>query len=239
MARRRAVKSEEARVEQVSLGEDAPRELLEAAGRSRSYAVYATLLEYPDGAVLERLKDGELQDLLRQVLSGHPDSGLAERTDWKGLADLPEGDDDLAVEFTRLFDVGSGGSPPCPLYAGAYGGDRMKSMEEAVRFYDFFELKLSEKQRELPDHLSIQLEFLHFLSFREAEALQAGTDPDQYRRAQRDFLSRNPGKWVPQLKERLEKQNAPPFYRALFDGLASFLGAEAAHLGGLLSSSRA
>jgi DMSO reductase family type II enzyme chaperone len=106
----------------------------------------------------------------------------------------------------------------------------MKTMEEAVRFYNHFGLTLSGEPRELPDHLSTQLEFLHYLAYREAEALQTGVDAGPYQRAQRDFIARHPGAWIPKLCQRLTKQNAPVYYRALLGSLADLLAWDAARL---------
>ncbi len=50
----------------------------------------------------------------------------------------------------------------------------MKMMEDATRFYNFFHLRLSPDVRELPDHITTELEFLHYLTFREAEVAAAG-----------------------------------------------------------------
>ena len=71
----------------------------------------------------------------------------------------------------------------CPLYGGTYGGDRMRTMEEVVRFYRYFGLRPDEETREPPDHLSAQLEFLHFLTYREAKVLLGGEDPVPLRAA--------------------------------------------------------
>jgi hypothetical protein len=86
----------------------------------------------------------------------------------------------------------------------------MQTMEECVRFYNHFGLTLAEAPRELPDHISTQLEFLHFLAFREAEAWRDGRDPGPWQRAGRDFLERHPGRWVPKLRERLASRSALP-----------------------------
>jgi DMSO reductase family type II enzyme chaperone len=107
----------------------------------------------------------------------------------------------------------------------------MKTMEEAVRFYHHFGLNLSEDPRELPDHLTTQLEFLHYLAFRETQALQEQGDPGPYRRAQRDFVARHPGRWVPRLRERIESQEPAPFFGALTGLLAGFLASEGERLG--------
>jgi DMSO reductase family type II enzyme chaperone len=171
-----------------------------AAARSRSYELFARLFDYPDRDFGEAIRSGELAETIRQTLSS-VDPSLLEDSDWDALANAGEEEDDLAIEYTRLFDVGASG-PPCPLCGGLYGGARMKTMEEAVRFYNHFGLTLSDSPREMPDHITTELEFLHFLAFREAEALQSGGDPGPFRRAQRDFAARHPGRWIPKLLPR-------------------------------------
>jgi len=198
-----------------------------AAARSLAYISFAQMFEYPDAKMEAAVREGRLAASLRDAVAA-VDPNLLEDCDWAALSDAG-GDDDLAVEFTRLFDVGAGG-PPCPLHGGLYHGARMKTMEEAVRFYNHFGLTLSEAPRELPDHLTTELEFLHFLTYREAETLAAGGDAGPWRRAQRDFVSRHPARWVPKLRERLEAQDPMPFFRELVRGLASFLSDEAGRL---------
>lgn len=198
-----------------------------AAARSRAYRVFCAAFTYPDDWFRQVIRDGDLAEALREAL-GAVDPVLAGAGDWPALADGGH-DDDLAVEYTRLFDVGMSG-PPCPLHGGLYGGVRMTVMEEAVRFYNHFGLRLDEDERELPDHLQTELEFLHFLSFREAELLVAGQDPGAFRRAQRDFVARHPGRWVPRLQALLAEQEPPRFFRALVALLAAFLAHEQRHL---------
>jgi DMSO reductase family type II enzyme chaperone len=193
---------------------------LRAAARSGAFGLFAAAFGYPEGTLLEEIRGGRLSDALAEALGAvAPDLGGEVDTD--ALRDGGEGEE-LAIEFTRLFDVGVSG-PPCPLYGGLYGGSRMKTMEEAVRYYNHFGLSLAEKPRELPDHLTTELEFLHYLAFREAEALQAGTDAGPYRRAQRDFIARHPGKWVPKLRAKLEEESSMRFFTALVGALESLL----------------
>ena len=204
-------------------------EQISAAARSQIYALVAQALSYPDEELCEWIRAGGVSDPLRQQLPlAWSSAEEAIDLDWDALRDSGSGDE-LAIEYTRVFDAGAKG-PPCPLYGGLYGDARMKKMEEAVRFYNHFGLSLSEEQRELPDHLVTQLEFLHYLCFREVEALQQGLDPGPFRRAQRDFIERNPGKWVPQLCGKLAKEEAAPFFTVLLGGLASLLSAEGARL---------
>jgi DMSO reductase family type II enzyme chaperone len=192
-----------------------------AAARSSAYGIFGEALAYPDDEFREILIDGGLARSLRECLTAiSPDiTDSPER--WRSLQDVAD-TDDLAIEFTRLFDAGASG-PPCPLYGGLYKGDRMAKMEEAVRFYNHFGLTLSDEQRELPDHITTQLEFMHFLAYREVEALQAGVDPGSYQRAQRDFVARHLGAWVPKLCERLEKEGAAAYFQSLLGLLAELL----------------
>jgi DMSO reductase family type II enzyme chaperone len=106
----------------------------------------------------------------------------------------------------------------------------MKTMEEVVRFYNHFGLTLSEDPRELPDHLATELEFLHFLAFREAQALQSDGDPGAFQRAARDFVARHPGRWVPKLLPKLKRAKPPRYYEELFAILARFLEYDARQL---------
>lgn len=199
-----------------------------AAARSRAYQLFARLFEYPDAELVEDVENGTLRRALCRVLEA-VDPGLTSDLDAEALEDAGRAPDDLAVEYTRLFDVGSGG-PPCPLYGGLYGGARMKVMEEAVRFYNHFGLTLSESPRELPDHLTTELEFLHYLAFGEAEAIEAGQDPGPFRRAQRDFVARHPGQWVPRLRARIDKNAPLAFFQELVGRLEAFLAHDQSHL---------
>ena len=205
-------------------GEEAKR----AAARSRTYQLFARLFEYPDAAFGEAIRAGELAGAIREAL-GALDPSLLEGSDWDALVNAGAEADELAIEYTRLFDVGASG-PPCPLYGGLYAGARMKTMEEAIRFYNHFGLTLSDSPREMPDHITTELEFLHFLAFREAEALERGDDPGPFRRAQRDFAARHPGRWIPKLRERLEAQDPMPFFRELVAQLERFLAHDQARL---------
>jgi len=183
-----------------------------AAQRSRVYQLLGAAFAFPDEALFDAVRDGTLAAALADACAALPydlRDALA-----PGLRAVPDTYADFESEYIRLFDVGAAG-PPCPLYGGVYVGDRMKVMEDATRFYNFFHLQLSPQLRELPDHVTTQLEFLHYLTFREAESLQQGLDPSSLLRAERDFLARHLCKWMPRMAARLAKQSTLPFFTAL------------------------
>ncbi len=88
----------------------------------------------------------------------------------------------------------------------------MKLMEDIVRFYEHFGLRAAPEDQ--PDHLCAELDFMHYMSFKEAAALAHGDDAADLRRAQRDFLDRHLCQWLPRFLERLESSDrAHDFYR--------------------------
>jgi DMSO reductase family type II enzyme chaperone len=197
-----------------------------AAARSFAYKLFAAAFEYPDEARLALLQQGVPAAELRSVISEiAPD--LALRTDWDALSWTDEGEE-LQVEYTRLFDAGVSG-PACSLHEGAHRQSRMGALEELVRFYSYFGVARAEEPNDLPDHLSTQLEFLHFLSHGEAVLCQDGLDPADYRRAQRDFLIHHLSKWLPKLAAKLAAADATNFYIELTGLLLAFLNRDIQH----------
>ena len=197
-----------------------------AANRSRMYQLLGAAFAFPDEDLFKAIHDGTFATTLAEMCVGLPYDLTRVAT-----LDLVVGGTSYAEfesEYIRLFDVGPAG-PPCPLYGGMYIGDRMKVMEDATRFYNFFHLRLSPQMRELPDHVTTELEFLHYLTFREAEACQHGLDVPSLLRAERDFLARHLCRWMPLLQARLAKQSTLPFFPALIRFAATFLAADHAY----------
>lgn len=73
-----------------------------------------------------------------------------------------------------------------------------------------------------PDHVAVQLEFLAYLSQREAVMWKeaAGEAARQLRRSQRAFLTDHLGRWVPELSKRIHEQMPGSIYAA-FANLAN------------------
>lgn len=183
---------------------------LAAAGHSRLYRLLADGFSYPDGESFDALKTGEFRNYamatcgdlpydLEPVFDGLVASGTYT---------------DFQAEYLRIFEVGLG-VPPCPLYSGLFRGGRKAVMEELARFYSYFGLSIEHGSGELPDHITTELEFMHFLAFKELAALDQQKDPEPYRRAQADFLERQLTNWLPDLEKRLQGLEPPPFYAAL------------------------
>ncbi len=144
------------------------------------YLAMAQLFSYPD--------DASWQKLTRHGLVG---PGLTREK--------------LETEYLDAFETGNDGSP-VPLFEGLNRRElgREGILEDLLRFYEFFDAKLSESDREYPDHLTTELEFLAWLCMKEHAARQEGGDAEPYRHAARDFLDRHTGAWVSGFREKLE-----------------------------------
>ncbi len=209
-----------------SIQEGAERD---AAARSTLYRYLAAWLAFPWEDFHQVALAHELAPAARDVIP-HLPYAIEGCDELLVQLDGVEPDyDEFQSAYVGLFDVGMGG-PPCPLYGGTWGGDRQRIMEEALRFYRFFGLTISSDERDLPDHLTTELEFLHFLSFKEVETIRAGGDVASLRRAQRDFLARHPASWLPKAIAKLEKVEAPAFWRGLLGFTSAYCGADAAYL---------
>ncbi len=197
-----------------------------AAERSRVYQLLGLAFAFPDEDLYDAVRDGSFAAMLAEACAALPFDATGAVTSDLGVA--PDTYADFESEYIRLFDVGAAG-PPCPLYDGVYVGDRMKVMEDATRFYNFFGLRVSAQMRELPDHITTELEFLHYLTFRETQARQGGLDASSLLRAERDFLARHLCKWVPRLQAKLAKQTTAPFFPALVRFAAAFFERDRAY----------
>jgi len=178
-----------------------------AAARSRLYRLLADGFIYPDSDMFEDLVAGRYRDA---VIDTCRVLGYESEPAFDGL--VASGNyTDFQAEYLRIFEVGMG-MPPCPLYSGMYRGGRKAVMQELTRFYSFFGLSIEHGSGELPDHITTELEFMHFLSFKELTGLQGAGDAASYRRAQADFLERQLVTWLPALEARLQGLRPPSFY---------------------------
>ncbi|MEO8444105.1 MAG: molecular chaperone TorD family protein [Gammaproteobacteria bacterium] len=134
----------------------------------------------------------------------------------------------LRAEYSGLFEVGSQG-PPVPIREDLQTGQRAGTREEVVRFYDYFGYVLGEKFAWQPDHLSVELEFMHYLCFREAEAggpADGGADALSYQLAQADFTGRHLASWLPQLAINVDRIAEGSLYARVVAAVQAFVTAD-------------
>ena len=130
--------------------------------------------------------------------------------------------DALRREYSSLFEVGSDG-PPVPIREDLHRNQPAGVREDIVRFYDYFGYRLNEKFAWAPDHLSVELEFMHFLCYQEAEAAAGAGDALSFQLAQSDFAERHLCNWVSELAARVQEKQPDALYGQLIAALSEFL----------------
>ncbi len=127
--------------------------------------------------------------------------------------------DELTIDHARLF-VG-----PFALLAPPYGsvyleGERRlmgDSTLAAGECYNEAGLEVSADFNGTPDHIAVELEFMHFLVVKELEALAGGelVRAQNFRQKQLTFLERHLAAWVPDFSRNVEEQAQTEFYQNL------------------------
>lgn len=212
----------------------ATAEELQAASRSRFYQALERAFSFPQVTFYQAVRAGQFWTELLESGASLPYELALEERSGLGPAGVSVSYEEFQAEYIRLFDVGVG-RPPCPLYGGVHLGGRKKVLEETVRFYNYFHLHRSQPSSELPDHITVELEFMHFLVFKEVAALHGAQDRTSYLRAQRDFLERHLARWVPKACRSLERQQPQPFFLALMSLTEEFLTRDLRHVRSLLT----
>ncbi|MBI4709943.1 MAG: molecular chaperone TorD family protein [Nitrospirae bacterium] len=140
---------------------------------------------------------------------------------------LKYSNEDLSVEYAKLF-VG-----PYELKAPPYGSvylDNAKivmgdSTMKVIKLYEEEGLRRDSNFRELPDHISVELEFMYFLIYSEVEALKKAdiTAAKRYTERQGAFMNEILSKWIPLCCEKIKKGTENDFYTALADCTSVYL----------------
>ena len=160
-----------------------------AVSRATAYAIFSLLISSPH-EVNPRDKITDIQ------LSELPfDFDLEKIMNDFSLND----EDSLKKQFSALFEIGDHG-PPIPIREDLFLNQPAKLKEDLVRFYEHFGYELDEGFQWQMDHLSIQLEFMHFLAMGEFEEQK---DKLSYQLGQLDFTQKHLINWVPKLAEQL------------------------------------
>lgn len=196
------------------------------AARASLYRLLALAFAYPGQQMHRALCAGEFQNAVWTL----QDALSVVRTEFPAVScDCVQ----MESAYIQMFEMGFDGEPPCALRESAYvasgaqaseqqaGAGSAMLLEDLLRFYHHFGLRMTDvaADRDLPDHLSCQLEMLSFLCFRESLAAPDDDRAQWYRSAQRDFLGRHLCSWVPRfaaaLRDRRQADEAALFYKAL------------------------
>jgi len=138
-------------------------------------------------------------------------------------------------DFEALFLTAFETNMPVPsaaLYEGVHvqQSNRPALILELKGFYRNFGLTMDARGNELEDTLTAELEFMHFLTAKQAQAELEGLPPNAYQRAQRDFLERHLVVWLPLVREEVKAKVATQFFVALTELAEQFVTAHLQHV---------
>lgn len=139
---------------------------------------------------------------------------------------------DLDREHLRLF-VGPG-HIQCPPYEAVYRKDRPLLQKGLVmgpattdvrRRYTEAKLAMSKKFTDLPDHIAVEMEFMHFLCGQESKFTEQGNPQEsaKMRRMQQEFLNEHLTRWVNDFADCVSRSTNSPFYKAAANLLKAFV----------------
>jgi TorA maturation chaperone TorD len=225
-----------------------------ALGRSKLYLLISWSLLYPeDDEFLDYLQSGEFVEDGRSALDSLAKSleGIGGERAKKKLEALGAYFDrveswiasecanwtltDLQAEHRRVFSNVI--TLDCPPYETLFGNDHVfgqsQVMGDIAGFYKAFGVELSKDIHERMDHLSVELEFMHFLAYKESyarchdgqEKVQIVVD------AQKKFVKNHIGRWVPLFARMLAKKADSGFFRIVADFASDWMEFDAAYLG--------
>lgn len=155
--------------------------------RAQVYYFLSHVFFYPRTSWLEEIADA-LQVL--EALGIAPTGDLIDGTQQLDLADLQ-------AQYREVF-----GLTGSQCYETEFGLPhefrQSQELADIAGFYQAFGFRLGEVQRERPDHLSVELEFMYLLALKEALALENGSQEQAEicRQAQRHFLRDHLGRWI-------------------------------------------
>jgi len=142
---------------------------------------------------------------------------------------------DLQAEHRRVFSNVI--TLDCPPYETLFGNDHVFGqahvMGDIAGFYKAFGVELSRDIHERLDHLSVELEFMHFLSYKESYArCHDGADKIQIvEDAQKKFVKEHIGRWVPMFSRMLLKKADAGFFRMMAEFSSEWMDFDVAYLG--------
>ena len=142
---------------------------------------------------------------------------------------------DLRDEHRRVFSNVI--ALDCPPYETLFGNDHVFGqsyvMGDIAGFYSAFGLQLSPDIHERLDHLSVELEFMHYLSYKESYAiLHDGAEKlKTVVEAEKKFVKEHIGRWVPLFSGMLKRKADYGFYKILADFTTDWMAFDIAFLG--------
>ncbi len=201
-----------------------------AVARACVYQLLSQALAYPDDDVVAAMVEIDLPQAREAtaLLPGNLDPGLAAFGDHLADASASELKSLHRHVFTHVISTDC---PPCEAFYTAKGiFQETSELADVAGFFKAFDLTLAESER--VDHISVELEFMHFLTYKEAYA-RTHHDAEKSRfcrDVQRKFIRDHLGRWSLHFARLLDQKAGGGYYSCLASLLEKFVSSELAFL---------
>ncbi len=133
---------------------------------------------------------------------------------------------ELLVEYTKLF-IGPF-KTLVPPYSSLYFGNDTLMSDETVRVINYYKksgLKFNEKIKDVPDHVTIETEFMYYLIHNEIKELDAGNRDKSFSfwENQQEFFEKHYKKWVPEFCAKVATETNNEYFKVLTECLNKFI----------------
>ncbi|MBI4340510.1 MAG: molecular chaperone TorD family protein [Chloroflexi bacterium] len=198
--------------------------------RSAVYEALSVAFLYPAAGVRELLLQEAAGTAEAVFEANWPELARASEALAAALASVS--DDALLEQYIDIF--GHGVSKDCPQYEGEYDETHIflksQTLAGLSAFYTAFGVAPNPELRDRLDHISVEMEFMHLLTTKEAYALYHGHGEDKVslcQQAQQGFLTEHLAPWIKSFIKRVGRkagQGSP--YAAAISLLEAHMKAE-------------
>ena len=211
-----------------------------ALARSCVYKALAVLTDTPSEPLVEGLNAGTVCDGIAESVGCINKNDSSYQNTLSAIEELREAiereGDSLSFQKMRddhlqLFLLAY------PIYETEYGYEsifqKTNAMADIAGFYRAFGVDLDPDSYERVDNVTTELEFMHLLTCKEAEALETDNAPGEETclSARKKFLEEHLGRWISGFAEAFKKQHGPGVYSCIMILTASFVISEVKCLG--------
>jgi TorA maturation chaperone TorD len=133
---------------------------------------------------------------------------------------------ELLIEYTKLF-IGPF-KTLVPPYSSLYFGNDTLMSDETVRVINFYKksgLKFDENIKDVPDHITVETEFLYCLIHNEINELDAGNRDKSFSlwENQQEFFDSHYKKWAPEFCAKVATETNNEYFKVLSECLSKFI----------------
>jgi len=203
--------------------------------KSRLFSLLAKALNYPDRDLEEKVSKGAFRRDLAESLRPFSRNGLLKQVESlkrSGAEVFGDNREDRLLDLERDYTWMCFASKPrlVYLFESVYKEGRLlqESTFEMARLYYEAGLKVNEGFQLPPDHIAVELEFMAYLYYQEAEALRQGDGEKEHyaRQLQEAVIEKHLRPFGLSFSERMEKHAKTDFYRIMARVLREALTSE-------------